>query len=132
MIPPTAFFSTTVPTRNVSNANNKQKATNRNTCREHVEIKPDKLPKEDWNGHYVFANIEESTTSRAMTSRYFKDMMNAAVSDVIVVGAGSAGLSCAYTLAKNHRDLRVTLLEANVAPGGGCWLGGQLMSAMVR
>ena len=57
--------------------------------------------------------------------------MNAAVSDVVILGAGSAGLSCCYTLAKARPDLRITLLEASVAPGGGCWLGGQLMSAMV-
>lgn len=57
--------------------------------------------------------------------------MNAAVSDVVILGAGSAGLSCCYTLAKARPDLRITVLEASVAPGGGCWLGGQLMSAMV-
>jgi len=28
-------------------------------------------------------------------------------------------------------DLKITILEAGVAPGGGAWLGGQLMSAMV-
>lgn len=62
---------------------------------------------------------------------YYEDMMNAAVSDVVIIGAGSAGLSCCYTLAKARPDLRITVLEASVAPGGGCWLGGQLMSAMV-
>ena len=28
-------------------------------------------------------------------------------------------------------DLRITIVEAGVAPGGGAWLGGQLFSAMV-
>ncbi|TFY74069.1 hypothetical protein EWM64_g9942, partial [Hericium alpestre] len=42
-----------------------------------------------------------------------------------------AGLSCAYHLAKTRPDLKITILEANVAPGGGAWLGGQLMTPMV-
>lgn len=84
------------------------------------------------------------------------DMLKTAISDVVIVGCGSAcvlssssetlactdadhllldfflsGLSCAYTLAKARPDLIVTIIEAGVAPGGGAWLGGQLMSAMV-
>lgn len=58
-------------------------------------------------------------------------MYERVVSDVVIVGAGSAGLSCAYHLATNRPDIRVTILEANVAPGGGAWLGGQLMTSMV-
>lgn len=129
---------------------------------------------------YSFAPIKEHIVSRAMTSRYYKDMMTTAVSDVIIseffalsfplrgrvegrtkisrlvvvgfsfkfpavfvefahtrshhspaVGAGSAGLVCAYTIAKERPELKVTILEAGVAPGGGAWVGGQLMSAMV-
>ena len=50
---------------------------------------------------------------------------------VVIVGAGSAGLSCAYHLAKTRPDLKITIIEAGVAPGGGAWLGGQLMTPMV-
>ncbi|KAF9221569.1 Thi4-domain-containing protein [Gyrodon lividus] len=86
---------------------------------------------EDYGGNYRFAPIEEAQVSRAMIKRYFNMMYERAVSDVVIVGAGSAGLSCAYHLATSRPDLKVTILEANVAPGGGAWLGGQLMTPMI-
>ncbi|PPR04085.1 hypothetical protein CVT24_010658 [Panaeolus cyanescens] len=86
---------------------------------------------EDYQGNYRFAPIEEAQVSRAMIKRYFTSMYERAVSDVVIVGAGSAGLSCAYTLASSRPDLKITIIEANVAPGGGAWLGGQLMTPMV-
>jgi thiamine thiazole synthase len=86
----------------------------------------------DFNGNYGFAPIKEWEVSRAMSQRYFKDLYERAISDVVIVGAGSAGLSCAYRLATEAPHLKITIIEANVAPGGGCWLGGQLLSAMVR
>ncbi|KAA1469853.1 Thi4-domain-containing protein [Dentipellis sp. KUC8613] len=86
---------------------------------------------EDYDGKYRFAPIEEAQVSRAMIKRYFNSMYERAVSDVVIVGAGSAGLSCAYHLGKARPDLKITILEANVAPGGGAWLGGQLMTPMV-
>lgn len=84
----------------------------------------------DWT-KFSFAPIRESTVSRAMTSRYFADLDKYAESDVVIVGAGSAGLSAAYTLAKNRPDWKIAIIEANVPAGGGCHLGGQLFSAMV-
>lgn len=95
---------------------------------EGVDVK-NAAPVEDWDGSYTFAPIKESQVARAMTSRYMKDMYDHAVSDIVIVGAGSAGLSCAYVLAKSRPELRISILEAGVAPGGGAWLGGQLMSA---
>ncbi|KAL7280002.1 hypothetical protein ACG7TL_006415 [Trametes sanguinea] len=87
--------------------------------------------KEDYEGNYRFAPIEEAQVSRAMIKRYFNMMYERAISDVVIIGAGSAGLSCAYHLAKSRPDLKITIIEANVAPGGGAWLGGQLMTPMV-
>ncbi|KAK4157695.1 thiazole biosynthetic enzyme [Chaetomidium leptoderma] len=81
--------------------------------------------------NFSFAPIRESTVSRAMTRRYFADLDTHAETDIVIVGAGSCGLSAAYTLGKLRPDLRITLIEAGVAPGGGAWLGGQLFSAMV-
>lgn len=99
---------------------------------------------------FSFAPIRESTVSRAMTRRClslpflspqivhrinegldFSDLDTHAETDIVIVGAGSCGLSAAYTLGTLRPDLRITLIEAGVAPGGGAWLGGQLFSAMV-
>jgi len=80
---------------------------------------------------FTFAPIRESQVSRAMTRRYFTDLDTYAESDVVIIGAGSCGLSAAYTLASKRPDLKIAIVEAGVAPGGGAWLGGQLFSAMV-
>lgn len=80
---------------------------------------------------FHFAPIRESQVSRAMTKRYFADLDKYAESDIVIVGAGSCGLSTAYVLAKARPDLKIAIIEAGVAPGGGAWLGGQLFSAMV-
>ncbi|KAG6476049.1 thiamine thiazole synthase 2, chloroplastic-like [Zingiber officinale] len=86
-------------------------------------------PKYDLDG-FRFAPIKESVVSREMTRRYMTDMITYADTDVVVVGAGSAGLSCAYELSKDP-SVRVAIVEQSVSPGGGAWLGGQLFSAMV-
>jgi len=80
---------------------------------------------------FTFSPIRESQVSRAMTSRYFKDLDAYAESDVVIIGAGSCGLSAAYVLAKGRPDLKIAIIEAGVSPGGGAWLGGQLFSAMI-
>ncbi|RSL96926.1 hypothetical protein CEP52_011165 [Fusarium oligoseptatum] len=80
---------------------------------------------------FKFAPIRESQVSRAMTRRYFQDLDNYAESDIVIIGAGSCGLSAAYILGKKRPDLRIAIIEASVSPGGGAWLGGQLFSAMV-
>lgn len=84
----------------------------------------------DWDA-FSFSPIRESQVSRAMTRRYFADLDSYAESDIVIIGAGSCGLSAAYTLGKVRPDLKIAVVEAGVAPGGGAWLGGQLFSAMV-
>ncbi|EEP76209.1 thiazole biosynthesis enzyme [Uncinocarpus reesii 1704] len=80
---------------------------------------------------FKFGPIRESQVSRAMTRRYFKDLDTYAESDIVIVGAGSCGLSTAYVLATARPDLKIAIIEAAVSLGGGAWLGGQLFSAMV-
>ena len=100
---------------------------------EHRHRKPQSLEQMTgkWDQDFKFAPIRESQVSRAMTRRYFKDLDVYAESDIVIVGAGSCGLSTAYMLGKARPDLKIAIIEAGVAPGGGAWLGGQLFSAMV-
>ncbi|PWN45946.1 putative thiamine biosynthetic enzyme [Ceraceosorus guamensis] len=142
MTPPTASFAAPIAEPAVGNAPadiaalkaraaETQASQQFSVPRESHPIKEGREPVEDYEGNYRFADIKESYTSRAMTSRYMESMMRSAVSDVVIIGAGSAGLTCAYHLGKSRPDLRITVLEAAVAPGGGAWLGGQLMTPMV-
>lgn len=66
---------------------------------------------------FKFAPIRESQVSRAMTRRYFNDLDKYAESDIVIVGAGSCGLSTAYVLGKARPDLKIAIVEANVSPG---------------
>nr|AYN74496.1 thiazole biosynthetic enzyme [Caladium bicolor] len=79
---------------------------------------------------FRFEPIKESIVAREMTRRYMTDMITHADTDVVIVGAGPAGLSCAYELSKDP-GVRVAIVEQSVSPGGGAWVGGQLFSAMV-
>jgi thiamine thiazole synthase len=98
-----------------------------------VNIKSNTLEEmaDKWEQGFKFAPIRESQVSRAMTRRYFNDLDTYAESDIVIVGAGSCGLSTAYMLGKARPDLKIAIIEASVSPGGGAWLGGQLFSAMV-
>ena len=66
---------------------------------------------------FTFDPIRESQVSRAMTRRYFKDLDTYAESDIVIVGAGSCGLSAAYMLGKSRPDLKIAIIEASVSPG---------------
>lgn len=66
---------------------------------------------------FKFAPIRESQVSRAMTRRYFSDLDKYAESDIVIIGAGSCGLSAAYVLGKARPDLKIAIIEANVSPG---------------
>ncbi|KAM1628158.1 hypothetical protein ACFX1X_016748 [Malus domestica] len=78
---------------------------------------------------FKFDPIKESIVSREMTRHYMTDMITYADTGIVLVGAGSAGLSCAYELSKNP-DVQVAITEQSVSLGGGAWLSGHLLSAM--
>jgi thiamine thiazole synthase len=127
MAPPAALIHDPVETANLSVKSVKgsdiainSKNTNTTVAEMHGQ----------WDS-FTFSPIRESQVSRAMTRRYFADLDKFAESDIVIVGAGSCGLSAAYVLGTKRPDLKIAIVEAGVAPGGGAWLGGQLFSAMV-
>lgn len=66
--------------------------------------------------------IDEAEITQEITKEFLNDLAAYSNSDVVVVGAGPAGLVCSYYLAK--QGFKVVLLERNVHAGGGLWQGG--------
>ncbi len=72
--------------------------------------------------------MERSIVSSILRKGY-EVLNDRARSDVIVVGAGPAGLTCAYELARN--DVKVTVIERQLYVGGGMTGGGMFLPAGV-
>lgn len=75
------------------------------------------------------AAVEESAISRAILEAYHQKLAACLASDIIVVGAGPAGLTAAAHLARGGK--KVTVIEKRLAPGGGIWAGGIGMNEVV-
>lgn len=116
MSPPAAIFEpvTTAPTGIKGKVNVPETSTTTLTGQGQSKLLDQFGGKWD---EFKFAPIRESQVSRAMTRRYFQDLDNYAESDIVIVGAGSCGLSTAYVLAKARPDLKIAILEASVSPG---------------
>ncbi len=74
----------------------------------------------------MFSKIDEKTISRAIIHEYFQHLDDAVESDVLIAGAGPAGLVSGRILA--NAGYRVTIIERNNYLGGGMWIGGYLMN----
>lgn len=79
---------------------------------------------------YKFEDVREAEVSQEMTKLYFQELDDFAECDIAIVGAGPSGLCAAYEASKNP-DVKIAVVEASVACGGGGWVGGQLFSAMI-
>jgi len=71
----------------------------------------------------------EYEVSRIIVERYSRKLLNALRCDVLIAGAGPAGMVAAYYLARNN--LRVVMVEKKLAPGGGIWGGGMERNEVV-
>jgi len=73
--------------------------------------------------------LDDITISRAITESFLKDFMDAMEVDVAVVGAGPAGMTAAYYLAKNGK--KTVIFERQLKVGGGMPGGGMMFNRIV-
>lgn len=74
----------------------------------------------------IFYPVGETEITRAIVGSFLRQFEKYAQSDVIVVGAGPAGLMAGRELARN--GTKVLIVERNNYLGGGFWIGGYLMN----
>ncbi len=73
--------------------------------------------------------LDDIAISQLITETYTTKLVNSLRSDVLIVGAGPAGLTAGYLLANAGR--KVTLIEQRLTLGGGTWGGGMAMNEVV-
>ena len=73
--------------------------------------------------------MDEVVISRAITESYIKDLLEAMELDVAIVGAGPAGMTAAYYLAKEK--VKTAIFERKLSAGGGIWGGGMMFNKIV-
>ena len=73
--------------------------------------------------------LDETKISEIILSGYHERLVDRLHNDVLIVGAGPAGLVAGMFLAR--QGVKVTVLEKRLAPGGGIWGGGMGMNVAV-
>ncbi|HEY5531908.1 MAG TPA: sulfide-dependent adenosine diphosphate thiazole synthase [Candidatus Anoxymicrobiaceae bacterium] len=69
-------------------------------------------------------SLSEIEVTRGIIEGFTRDFLDSLQLDVAVAGAGPAGMTCAYFLAKE--GYKVAIFERNLHVGGGMWGGGML------
>ncbi|MCK4264073.1 MAG: thiazole biosynthesis protein [Candidatus Aminicenantes bacterium] len=73
--------------------------------------------------------LDDVVISRAIIESYYKELLDNLESDVIISGAGPAGLCASYFLCKE--GFKVVVLERALRPGGGMPGGGMMFNKIV-
>jgi thiazole biosynthesis enzyme len=73
--------------------------------------------------------LDETRISKAIIESFFKKLLDSLELDVAIAGAGPAGLTAAYYLAKS--GIKVGVFEKKLSVGGGMWGGGMLFNEIV-
>jgi len=74
----------------------------------------------------IFSKVSEKDVTSAIMTGFAKDFEKFVESDVIIVGAGPAGLMAGKEVASKGK--KVVIIERNNYLGGGFWIGGYLMN----
>ncbi|MEX0910809.1 MAG: sulfide-dependent adenosine diphosphate thiazole synthase [Nitrosopumilaceae archaeon] len=74
----------------------------------------------------IFSDVKEMEITRAIANEFHEVLINGADSDVIIIGAGPAGLTASRELAS--MGFKTLVIEQNNYLGGGYWLGGYMMN----
>lgn len=73
--------------------------------------------------------LDDIKVSKAIIESYTDKLIKALEVDVAIVGAGPAGMVCAYYLAKKGK--KVVIFERKLSVGGGMWGGGIMFNEIV-
>jgi thiamine thiazole synthase len=76
----------------------------------------------------IFADVQEKEITRTITTMFNETIAEYADSEVIIIGAGPAGLTAGRDLGK--MGVRTLIVEQNNYIGGGYWVGGYMMNAV--
>lgn len=74
----------------------------------------------------TFAEISEKEITKSIASMFNETIQEYADSDVIIIGAGPAGLAAGRKIASS--GLKTLVVEQNNYLGGGYWVGGYMMN----
>ena len=73
--------------------------------------------------------IDEVKITKAIIETYVKDLFDATETEVAIAGAGPAGMTAAYYLAKE--GVKTVIFERKLSVGGGMWGGGMMFPRIV-
>jgi thiazole biosynthesis enzyme len=73
--------------------------------------------------------LDDVTISRAITGSFMKDFQGAMEVEVAIGGAGPAGMTAAYYLAR--KGIKTVIFEKSLRPGGGMPGGGMMFNIIV-
>jgi sulfide-dependent adenosine diphosphate thiazole synthase len=74
----------------------------------------------------IFTDVKEVDITKAIADEFHSVLIDRAESDVIIIGAGPAGLTAGREL--SIMGFKVLIIEQNNYLGGGYWLGGYMMN----
>ena len=74
----------------------------------------------------IFTDVNEVEITKAIANEFHSVLVDRAESDVIIIGAGPAGLTAGREL--STMGFKVLIIEQNNYLGGGYWLGGYMMN----